>query len=347
MGDFQTVTSYENLFASYKKSMRGKGKKKGAVMFNTTALESIYVIKKQLEERTYQVSPYAEFVVSEPKRRVIKSGSFRDKVLQHCLCDYVLLPKMKDDFIDDNYAGQIGKGTLFGLDRLKAHLESYYQEHQCNGYILKCDITKFFYSINHNVMKETISRYFTDEGIQWLCNLFIDSTDGDGLPLGNQCSQVFALMYLADLDRFITEELGCKRYGRYIDDFFLISHDKEHLQYCREQIENRLASLCLTLNHKTEIVPITKGIRFLGFHTYLNNDGKVIRKLTGDNKRHIKKRLRKAAKLVAEGKMTRQQFDEKYQSWRNHASHGNCYRLTQAMDCFVEELFINGSKNQP
>lgn len=68
MGDFQTVTSYENLYVSYKKSMRGKGKKKGAIMFNSTALENILVIKRQLEERTYQVSPYAEFVVSEPKK---------------------------------------------------------------------------------------------------------------------------------------------------------------------------------------------------------------------------------------------------------------------------------------
>ena len=347
MGDFQTVTSYENLYVSYKKSMRGKGKKKGAIMFNSTALENILVIKRQLEERTYQVSPYAEFVVSEPKKRVIKSGSFRDKVLQHCLCDFVLLPRMKEHFIVDNYAGQIGKGTLFGLDRLSSHLLSFYQEHQCDGYVLKCDITKFFYSIDHDVMKNVVRHFFSDEGIQWLCGLFIDSADGNGLPLGNQCSQVFALMYLAELDRFITEELGCKRYGRYMDDFYLISEDKAYLQESLKRIEERLASLRLTLNSKTEIVPLRKGLRFLGFHTYLTDDGKVIRKLTGENKRQIKKRLRKSAKLVLEGKMTRQKFDEKYESWRNHASHGNCHKLIQAMDSFVEELFINGSKNQP
>ena len=132
-----------------------------------------------------------------------------------------------------------------------------------------------------------------------------------------------------------------------MDDFYLISEDKAYLQECLKRIEERLASLRLTLNSKTEIVPLRTGLRFRGFHTYLTDDGNVIRKLTGENKRQIKKRLRKSAKLVLEGKMTRQKFDEKYESWKNHASHGNCHKLIKAMDSFVEELFINGSKNQP
>lgn len=163
--------------------------------------------------------------------------------------------------------------------------------------------------------------------------------DGDGLPLGNQCSQVFALIYLTGLDYFITEELGCKYYGRYMDDFYLLSDDKEYLKYCLEEIEKYLTGLHLTLNGKTEIVPMTKGIRFLGFHTYITDDGKVIRKLTGENKRKVKKRLRKYAKLVHENRMTREKFDEMYGSWRNHASHGNCYKLLCEMDDFVKTLF--------
>ena len=340
MGDFQIVTDFGNLYKSYKKSMRGKGKKKGAIKFDAMALEHICVMKRQLIERTYQISPYAEFVVTEPKPRNIKSGSFRDKVLQHCLCDFVLLPKMKDIFIKDNYAGQIGKGTLFGLDRLSENMQLFYQEHKCEGYILKCDITKFFYSIDHDVMKAIIRQYFTDEEIQWLCDLFIDSTDGKGLPLGNQCSQVFALIYLARLDIFITEELGCKYYGRYMDDFYLISEDKEYLKYCLKRIEEYLDTLHLTLNNKTEIVSIRKGLRFLGFHTYITEDGVVIRRLlTGENKRQIKKRLRKYARLVLDGKMTMESLTEKYESWKNHASHGNCHRLLESMDEFVSQLF--------
>lgn len=342
MGNFQTITNFENLYASYKKSMRGKGKKKGAVKFSVMALENLYAIKQELVQHTYEVSPYAKFEVSEPKRRVVMSGSFRDKVLQHCLCDFVLLPGMKEHFITDNYAGQIGKGTLFGLDRLSENLKSFYGTHGRNGYILKCDITKFFYSIDHNVMKKIVAQYFTDEEVRWLCDVLIDSTEGDGLPLGNQCSQVFALMYLSGLDHFVTEDLGCRYYGRYMDDFYLISEDKEHLKECLNRIKEYLGVLRLTLNNKTEIVSITKGLKFLGFHTYITDDGIVIRKLTSDNKRQIKKRLRKYAHLVASGQMTRAKFDEKYASWKNHASHGNCRRLIESMDSFVEKLFING-----
>jgi hypothetical protein len=339
MDDFQTLINFENLYNSYKVSLRGKGKKRSAARFNVMALENLYIIKQQLINHTYKISPYSEFIVKEPKQRIIKSGSFRDKVLQHCLCDYVMLPKMSKEFILDNYAGQIGKGTLFGLNRLSENLSNFYLEHKCNGYILKCDITKFFYTINHDIMKKLIRKHFKDEDIRWLCDLFIDSVDGNGLPLGNQSSQIFALIYLNGLDHYIKEELGCKYYGRYMDDFYLLSDDKNYLKSCLSKIKEYLSNLKLTLNDKTEIVPMSKGIRFLGFHSYLTEDGKIIRKLNGDNKRQIKKRLRKYAKLVANGIMTREHFDEIFLSWKNHASHGNCFKLIQEMDLFVDKLF--------
>lgn len=340
MSDFQKLTSFENLYASYRASIKGKGKKKAAARFNAVALENLCVMKRQLMSHTYQVSRYSEFIVSEPKQRVIKSGSFRDKVLQHCLCDFVLLPKMRDIFIKDNYAGQIGKGTLFGLECLSRKLEDFYTRYGTSGYILKCDITKFFYSIDHDVLKNCIAHHFSDQDIRWICELLIDSTEGVGLPLGNQSSQVFALIYLTGLDYFITEDLGCRYYGRYMDDFYLLSDDKEYLKYCLDNIRDYLSTLHLTLNGKTEVVPMRKGIKFLGFHTYLTEDGKVIRKLTGANKRQIRKRLRRYAALVNSGRMKRREFNERYEAWKNHASHGNCYKLICSMDRYVESLFV-------
>lgn len=127
MDDFQKLIDFENLYNSFLVSMKGKGKKKSAVKFNVMALENLCLIKRQLVQHTYRISPYSEFIVSEPKKRVIKSESFRDKVLQRCLCDYVLLPKMQNVFIRDNYAGQKGKGTLFGLNRLSENLCDYYK----------------------------------------------------------------------------------------------------------------------------------------------------------------------------------------------------------------------------
>lgn len=307
-------------------------------MFKASALENLYEMKQQLIEHTYKLSPYTKFIVTEPKRRIIMSGSFRDKVLQHCLCDYVLIPRIKKEFILDNYAGQRGKGTLFGLNRLSEHLLNYYKENGCKGYILKCDITKFFYSINHNKMKEIIANYFDDMDIRWICNLFIDSIEEDGLPLGNQTSQVFALMYLIELDNLITKDYGFNHYGRYMDDFYVISDDKDALKELLEKIRLLLRDYSLTLNNKTEIVQIQKGIRFLGFHFYLTDDGKVIRKLYGERKRHMKKKLRKYVSLVKSNRMTDTKFQEIYGSMMNHLSHGNCYRLSLEINSMVDRL---------
>ena len=338
VSDFQILTSFDNLYASYKTSIKGRRHSADAIRFDAMAMEALYMMQQQLRQHNYQIAPYREFMVSEPKPRSIMSGAFRDKVLQHCLCDYVLLPKLKSVFVLDNYAGQAGKGTLFGLNRLSAHLSAYHEQYGENGYILKCDITKFFYSIDHDILKQIVHRHFDDPDIQWICDLLIDSTPNPGLPLGNQSSQVFALLYLNDMDHLITDELHCSFFGRYMDDFFLLSDSKPYLQDCLHKIKSHLDALHLSLNHKTEIVPLQKGIRFLGFHTYLTPDGKVIRRLNGDNKRQAKKRFRKYLKLVQSGQMTRDNFDERFIAWKNHISHGNCYRLSHEMDYFVDRL---------
>lgn len=250
-----------------------------------------------------------------------------------------MLPEAGKHFIENNFAGQIGKGTLFGLDHLRDDMLQFYTEYGIKGYVLKCDITKFFYTIDHKILKDIIRKYFSDEDILWLCDLFIDSTKEDiGIPLGNQISQVFALMYLDGLDHLITEKLQIKYYGRYIDDFYLIHEDKKYLEYCLAVIQNYIHSLKLTLNGKTQIIPFKNGINFLGFHTYVTRDGKAIRKLKGENKRKIKKRLLKNSELVKSGRMTKEKFYESYNSWRNHASHGNCVKLIHQMDNYVAKL---------
>ena len=329
-----------------KVSLRGKGRSAEAKSFKASALENLIEIKHDLINHTYQLLPYRELIVTEPKRRVIKCGAFRDKILQHCLCDYVLLPRMKDVFIYDNAAGQIGKGTLFGLNRLSEHLLSFYEQYGCDGYILKCDITKFFYSIDHDVMKSKVKKYFDDPDILWLCDLLIDSVEGKGLPLGNQASQVFALMYLADLDNLIVNECGFQWYGRYMDDFYVVSHDKDKLKELLVIVREHLQTLGLTLNGKTEIVPIRKGIRYLGFHTYLTENGLIIRRLIGEQKRRYKKRLLKLIKLVKSGKLSEKKFNEIFDSMKNHLSHGSCYKLICDLDRFVSDSMKENQDGQ-
>lgn len=345
MSDFEKVIDFKNMYKAYRKAKCGKGYKKTSAKFNIMALEGINALIDQLKNKTYQISSYNEFTVYEPKERVIKTTSFKDKVVQHSLCDNVILPKLQEIFIYDNCAGQKGKGVLFGLDRLSKQMKLFYKRYEFGGYILKCDISKFFYNISHQQLKDIVEYHFSyDKEICWLCNLYIDSTDGKGIPLGNQINQGFALLYLDAMDKLITNELGIEFYGRYMDDFYLIHHDKNYLKYCFEVITEFLKTLDLTLNNKTQIFPFKNGVNYLGFHTYITNNGKIIRKLKNQNKRNAQRKYLKMAKLVVSGKLSIDKFNASYNAWKNHISHGNCYNLSKSMDMKISKIINKDSQ---
>lgn len=333
MTDFEKVTEFHNMYQAFRRAKSGKGFKQSSARFNASALDGIHRLIDQLNAKTYAVSEYNEFMVYEPKERLIQTTSFKDKVVQHCLCDNVIMPRLSKVFIKENCAGQIGKGTLYGLDLLSEQMEQFYGKYGFEGYILKCDITKYFYNIRHDKLKDIIQYYFGyDQDICWLCNLFIDSTNGDGLPLGNQINQGFALLYLDSMDKLIKCELGIEYYGRYMDDFYLIHHSKDYLKYCLEVICEYLKTLGLTANGKTQVFPFKNGLSYLGFHTYVGNKGLTVRKLKNQNKRNAQRKLARMAKLAADGKIPIEKFWKSYNSWKNHISHGNCYHLGKAMD---------------
>lgn len=338
MTDFERVIDFDNMYKAYRKAKCGKGYKKSAAQFNLVALDGVNTLIQQLKNKTYCIAKYNEFKVYEPKERVIKTTSFKDKVVQHCLCDNVILPRLEKIFIYDNCAGQKGKGTLFGLDRLSEQMKAFYDRYGLDGYILKCDISKYFYNISHEQLRDIVENYFRDPDIRWLCNLYIDSTEGKGIPLGNQINQGFALLYIDCMDKLIKCELGIEFYGRYMDDFYLIHHDKDYLKYCLEVITALLDTLDLKLNGKTQIFPLKNGVNYLGFHTYITADGKVIRKLKNQNKRNAQRKFTKMAKLLADGKLSREKFDASYNAWKNHVSHGNCYKLAESMDKKIETI---------
>lgn len=336
--DFETVTDFGNLYRAYLKSKSGKGFSKSSQRFQLAALDGIHQIKRRLETKTYKVSPYNEFTIYEPKERTIKAGSFQDKVVQHSLCDCVLLPNLQKEFIDNNFAGQIGKGTLYGLDWLRAQMYLAYQKYGYDCWIIKADISKFFYNIEHDILKDIVKYFILDEDVYWLCEKLIDSTDGIGIPLGNQVSQVFALLYLSGLDHFVTGDLGVRYYGRYMDDFYLIVENKDYAKWCLNAITEFVHTLNLELNGKTQIIPFKNGIKFCGFHTYLTEDGKPIRKLKNESKRAAKKKFVKMAKLVIKGKLDKDKFCESYNAWKNHISYGNCVKFGYEMDKYIEQI---------
>ena len=344
MTDFEKVTDFNNLYRAYRKAKSGKGYRNSSAKFEIQALSVIHKLKKQLETKEYKVADYNSFYIYEPKQRLIEAAAFKDKVVQRSLCDNVLLPVLSKVFIRNNFAGQIGKGTLFGLNTLKDNMQDFYNDYGMDGYILKADVTKFFYTIDHNILKQIIIQHFTDTDLLWLCDLIIDSTHEKGLPLGNQTSQVFALLYLNGLDHYVAKTLNIKYYGRYMDDFYLIHHDKDYLKYCLQEINKIIDSLNLSLNGKTQIMPFKQGMKFLGFHTYIK-DGQIVCKIRNENKRNAYRKYKKMAKLVVDGKLDRKKFDECYKSWKAHANFGDCQGIIDNLDRQINKI-LGGNQNE-
>lgn len=337
--DFAVLADFNSLYQSYMEARKGKRWKYAVVRYEVNVLENLMFLHFMLTSKKYRLSPYNCFLVHEPKERLIMYNSFRDKIVQHSLCDYVLEPLLSKTFIYDNYASQKGKGTHFGLDRLKLFMQKYYRQFGADGWVLKCDIRKYFYSLDHGVLKSQLRRLIHDPDVLWLLDMIVDSTEGPGIPIGNHTSQWFAVLYLSGMDHMIKERLGIKMYGRYMDDFYLIHPDKDYLVYCLGEIKKFLVLLGLELNHKTAIFPLSQGIDFLGFRTYMTDSGKVVRKLRRDSKNRIRRKLKKFRHLLDEERITFETVVQSYSSWTGHAEHGNSHHLIRQTDELFFTLF--------
>jgi hypothetical protein len=207
-------------------------------------------------------------------------------------------------------------------------MREFYHRHGTEGYILKADISKYFYRIHHDRLKEMLYPYIADRKLLNLLDVIIDSTASNvGIPIGNMTSQWFAIFYLNRMDRMIKEKLNIRWYSRYMDDFVLIHHDKEYLQLCLERIREHLAWLGLELNNKTQIFPVRNGVDYLGFHSYLTESGKVVRKIRAESKKRVKRKIRKFKLKYTQRQMAFADIRNSLQSWFAHAEHGHTYRL--------------------
>ena len=229
------VNSTIALYKAYRKTRCGKRDNPTAMRYRMEAIERTVALSERLQRRDYSFGPYYPFKVYEPKERLVLAIDFEGKVVQHSLCDNVLEPAFSRRFIRDNYAGQIGKGTHDGLDRLAAAMRHYFFSRKAadeaarkaaglpprpmnewdyaDGWVLKGDFSKFFYTLLHSYCYETARRalkWLKDPELidfaEWLLWLIIDSTPDPGIPIGNQSSQLLALLYLDAFDHWLRDE---------------------------------------------------------------------------------------------------------------------------------------------
>ncbi|MDO4962074.1 MAG: RNA-directed DNA polymerase [Eubacteriales bacterium] len=327
---YENIYGFSNLYNAYRMAARGKRNAPDIIRFELDLAQNLWRLHEELKDRTYRPSGYYRFMIYDPKKREIQASYFRDRVLQHSLCDNILRPYFENRLIYDCAACRQGKGTHFAMRRLSEFLRKFYSQHGTNGFFLKCDVRKYFDSVDHEVLKQRLEN-FPDERMRDLLYMIIDSHNADtgkGLPLGNQTSQWFALYYLDPVDRLIKEQYRIKYYTRYMDDLVLIHEDKEYLKEVLAGVRDFAdQKLHLEFNQKTQIFPLSQGVDYLGWHFYLTDTGKIIKKLRSSNKQRFKRRLKAFARKYAQEEMTSEEIRRSLVSYNGHLKHGHTWKL--------------------
>lgn len=332
---YHEIIAFENLYSAAYKASIGKRSNPNVVDFFFNLEENIFEIQHQLKEKRYQPGNYRVFQIYEPKPRQISAAPFIDRVVHHALMN-IVNPIFETSLIFDTYANRIGKGTHRAIKRYQYFLRRY-------NFVLKCDIRKYFQSIDHNILKGIIQNKIADLDTLWLLdkiidnspnqvevqsffqgdNLFINLDRKKGLPIGNLTSQYFANYYLNSLDHYIKEKLRCKGYLRYVDDFVLFSNNKTDLKNWKSEIEKFLVDLRLKLNYqRTSLFAANVPFPFLG---------QIITR--------EKRRLKKACVIKFKRNLNKwsetppSNYQLRIQSWLGHATNADTVALLESIKC--------------
>jgi len=267
---YKDIIKIENLLLTWERFLRGKKQKKDVVIFQLRLADNLTNLYYSLANYTYKHGAYSAFTISDPKLRNIHKATVRDRVLHHLIYKE-LYPYFDKKFIYDSYSCRKNKGTHRAIKRFKYFACRVSKNNSRMCYVLKCDIKKFFASINHKILIKILKRHIEDTDIIWLIDEIISSfystRPGVGLPLGNLTSQLFVNVYMNEFDQFVKHELKIKYYIRYADDFVVLSDDKKWLEKQIFVIQGFLfKELKLELHpDKVSIKTLASGVDFLGW----------------------------------------------------------------------------------
>lgn len=311
--NINSIANFESLYNSVKQSTRLVSWKQSVQRFNINILFKIYNLKSELLNGKDIRKGFTHFFITERgKRREIQSLKFSERVVQKLVCSEILNPCFGKSFIKENSASQIGKGTLFASRLLEKHLREFLRKHK-SGYILTIDFTKYFENIKHQPLIDFYNKNLTDEKLKNLIINFIIAYE-KGLGLGSETSQFNAILYVNKIDHFIKHNY--KYYGRYMDDSYIISENKEELKKFCEKLFKMYAEIGIIINKKkTKIVPLTQHFKFLKTR-YKIVGNKIVKKPSRESITRARQRFKRMIRLYKDGKMTVEEIKRAYDSWR-------------------------------
>lgn len=316
---YSNLISTKNLFQAWDEFKKGKRKKYDVQVFERSLEDNLFSLHEKLQNKTYRHGAYTDFYVNDPKRRHIHKAQVSDRIVHHLLYKY-LYGLFDRTFIYDSYSCRIGKGTHKAVKRLEKFARKLSNNYTRDFWALKLDIKQFFASVDHRILFGLIKAKEKDENVLWLISNVIDSFNSQsglvkGIPLGNLTSQIFANIYLNELDQFIKHKLKVKYYIRYADDFLFLSGIREELAALLHNTVAFLSKELLLKLHPQKIVlrKLSWGVDFCGYivlpHYILPRT---------KTKRRILKKVSKGA-----------HSNQSLQSYLGYFSHSSAFEISQ------------------
>lgn len=354
---FEEIISLENLFLAWREFSSGKMRKADVLEFKFNLEDNLFRLHRQLREKTYRHFHYTAFNVYDPKLRRIHKAVVRDRVLHHAVFR-ILYPFFDKNFIYDSYSCRIGKGTHRAAVRLEKFCRKLSRNNTKNIFALKGDVRKFFDSVDQDILLGLIEKKIGDEDAVWLIGEIISSfenkdsielflnprhayrqagfseNDKRGLPLGNVTSQLFANIYLNELDRFVKHKLKVKYYLRYCDDFIILTENENFLAPLAVKMGNFLDSQLKLRLHPDKIIirKYNQGFDFLGYVVL-----PYCRVLRTKTKKRVLKKIKINSYKLANGLITEKLFNQSLQSYLGVLKHCFGHKILKQ----IREILIN------
>lgn len=375
MKNIEKLTDANNLYEAFTKASNGSDWKSSVQKYELNLLKNIRQTQLDLQNGEYKQGEFLEFELNERgHNRRIKALGIADRVVQRALCDYVLMPELQKYLVYDNGASQKNKGVEFCRKRLDTHLRKYFRLYGNEGYFLHIDFRKFFDNIRHDkllealeskideeeirvILREMVSSYKVDVSYseEDLMNQIFNSMEYAKIPremktgerfmdksmgIGSQISQVAGVFFPTKIDTYCKIVRSCKFYGRYMDDIYIIHPDKEFLQSVLAGVREQSAEIGLFINEKkTQLYKISHGFSFLKVKYNLTETGKIIKRPARVNITRQRRKIKKFAKLVREGAMSREDASNEVKSWLGANEKLNAYRTCQNIRQLYKSLF--------
>ncbi len=338
-----SIISPDALFSAWEIFKRDKRNRIDVEEFEKNLERHIFQLHRDLESGAYRHGPYEGFWINDPTRRRIHKALVRDRVLHHALFR-VLNPIFEPTFIPASFSCRVGKGTHKGFAYLTNALRAVSQNNTRPCFVLKCDVRKFFDSVDHTTLRGILEKRILDPDTRNLLREIISSystgfnerereresknAERKGVPIGNLTSQLFANVYLNELDQFVKHTLRVKYYARYTDDFVIVSESRKYLYALIPQIADFLTNhLHLSLHpDKVFIRKYIQGVDFLGYVSLPHHT-----QIRTKTKRRIFRKMRAKAEAFARGDTTEESFKGTLNSYLGALSHADAYRLEEEL----------------